>query len=139
MIYWDTSALLKAYNADEAQHARATNVKETRCRHVSSALLRVELLGAVCSRHFGNKSLMKALMREAHEDLKNWTLLAVDPYLEPAGALCERHGLRGTDAIHLASALTLRREVTRKFRFASADRRQLAAAKVERLTVIDLT
>jgi predicted nucleic acid-binding protein len=27
MIYWDTSALLKAYNADEAHHARTERLR----------------------------------------------------------------------------------------------------------------
>jgi predicted nucleic acid-binding protein len=138
VIYWDTSALLKAYAAREAHHARALNLRDSVVRHVSSALLRTELVGAVCSRLFGSRRVMKAMVDEALEDLKDWTLLAVDPHLEPAEALCERHGLRGADAIHLASALTLRREVTRKFRFASADRRQLSAARAEGLRVIDL-
>jgi len=139
MIYWDTSALIKSYNADEIRHSRAENLREAKIRHVSSALLRAELLGVVCSRLFPNKSFMKAMVTEVLEDLEDWTFLAVDPHVETAGALCERYGLRGADAIHLASALTLRRDVSRKFRFASADRKQLDAAGAENLKVIDLS
>lgn len=138
MIYWDTSALLKAYNVDEKLHARAMNLRKARLRHVSSALLRVELLGAICSRLLRNKALMRTMVADALEELKGWTLLGIDPHVEPAGLLCERYGLRGADSLHLASALTFRREVSRKFRFASADQAQLLAAKTEGLKVIDL-
>jgi hypothetical protein len=138
MIYWDTSALLRAYNADEPHHERALNLRASKDRHVASALLKAEFLGTVCSRLFGKRGLMKSVVEEALEELREWSLLAVDPALEGATLLCRRHGLRGADAVHLASALTLRREVTRKFRFASADARQLAAARAEGLKVIDL-
>jgi predicted nucleic acid-binding protein len=139
MIYWDTSALMKVYNAAEDHHARAVNLKAAKVRHLSSIFVELELQGAICSRLFQNKRLMKAVLDKASEDLKDWTFLAVDPHLEPARVLCERHGLRGADALHLASALSLRREMTRKLRFVSADRHQLAAALAERLKVIDLS
>ena len=48
--------------------------------------------------------------------------------------LLESNALRAADAIHVACAMAYRADV-----FASADRRQLAAAKKSRLRVVDLS
>jgi len=55
---------------------------------------------------------------------------------EDAGALVERHVLRGMDAIHLASALDLRRATSEPLGFATFDARLAAAAAREGLTVV---
>ena len=139
MIYWDTSALMKVYSAAEDQHARAVNLKVAKVRHLSSAFVGLELQGAICSRLFQDKRHLTAMLEKASEDMKDWTFLAVDPHLEYAKVFCERYGLRCADALHLASALAVRRDFSPKVRFASADRPQLAAAQAERLKVIDLS
>jgi len=52
-----------------------------------------------------------------------------------SGELAEKHFLRGFDAIHLASALTLQRELGDPVTFSSADGRLTAAASAEGLLV----
>jgi uncharacterized protein len=52
-----------------------------------------------------------------------------------AGNLAETHFLRGLDAIHLASALTLQLELGEDVTFSAADGRLLAAASSEGLLV----
>jgi predicted nucleic acid-binding protein len=52
--------------------------------------------------------------------------------------LIRRHALRGVDAIHLASALSLRESLTETVRFFAADERLLRAAEAERLAPVDV-
>ncbi len=53
-----------------------------------------------------------------------------------ARALLVRHPLRAADAIQLASALLLRRELNEPVTFAAYDDRLKAAARAEGLTVV---
>ena len=50
--------------------------------------------------------------------------------------LLSRHSLRGTDAIHLASALLLQGALKEKVTFACADARLVSAARAEGLDVV---
>jgi len=52
-----------------------------------------------------------------------------------AGELAERHGLRGFDAIHLASALTLKTRLGSMITFSSSDHELEDAARSESLDV----
>jgi len=60
---------------------------------------------------------------------------ATAPLVRFAGDLAEKHVVRGFDAIHLASALTLKRELGEDVTFSSADGRLTAAASAEGLLV----
>ena len=53
-----------------------------------------------------------------------------------AGDLAERHGLRGTDAVHLASALRIARTSEEPTTFATYDGRLSVAARRQRLRLI---
>jgi predicted nucleic acid-binding protein len=53
--------------------------------------------------------------------------------------MVERHALRAGDALHLASAIVLTKELGRRqFRFVTADTEQADAAKAENLKVVAL-
>lgn len=56
--------------------------------------------------------------------------------MSEARALLVRHPLRAGDAIQLASALLLRRELAEPVTFAAYDDRLKAAARAEGLTVV---
>ena len=58
------------------------------------------------------------------------------PVVAAAQALLVRHPLRAGDAIQLASALLLRRELNEEVSFAAYDDRVKAAAKAEALAVV---
>jgi predicted nucleic acid-binding protein len=77
-------------------------------------------------------------MLEDH--LKHFDLIPVDQaQLEVAVRLIRKHRLRSADAIHLAGALVLARELGRgRVRFATADVPQAVAAKAEGLKVVEL-
>jgi predicted nucleic acid-binding protein len=55
---------------------------------------------------------------------------------EAIDRIVQRHPLRGLDAIHLASALHVREESSEQVLFVCGDRRLLAAARAEGLTVV---
>ena len=52
--------------------------------------------------------------------------------------LIQRHPLRGFDAVHLASAVSLRSALGEEITFAAADERLLRAAKEENLSAINV-
>ncbi|WP_309114482.1 type II toxin-antitoxin system VapC family toxin [Saccharothrix sp.] len=118
MIYFDTSALVKLVQT-EAETAALQEWIEARhgVRLTTSTLARVELVRAV--RHEGDPAVRVAtrLLVELHQMPMTMDLL------DAAGALPVP--LRSLDAIHLASALRLRGELSA---FVAYDKRLLAAA-----------
>jgi predicted nucleic acid-binding protein len=58
--------------------------------------------------------------------------------LDLARELIRRHGLRGFDAIHLASALNLKSELEENMTFVAADERLLRTASTERLQILNV-
>jgi uncharacterized protein len=58
--------------------------------------------------------------------------------LSAARSLIQRHGLRGFDGVHLASAVVLRRGLGESVKFVAADGRLLRAAAAERMPVVDI-
>lgn len=61
-----------------------------------------------------------------------------DEILVLARVLIQRHALRGFDAIHLGSALSLRTALGEEITFGAADERLLRAARAERLPVLNV-
>jgi predicted nucleic acid-binding protein len=57
--------------------------------------------------------------------------------LERARDVIKRYPLRGFDAIHLASALTLKSETNQELLFLASDQRLLKAASAEQLSILD--
>jgi hypothetical protein len=52
--------------------------------------------------------------------------------------LIQRHPLRGFDAVHLASAVSLRNALGERITFVAADGRLLRAAQSEKLDVLNI-
>ena len=99
-VYLDSSAFVKLVTSEPESRALRSLLARRRARHISSAILRTEVLRAV--RHGGPDVL--ANTRSA---LKRIDLVAVtDGIFEAAGTL-EPRILRTVDAIHLATALAL--------------------------------
>jgi len=48
-----------------------------------------------------------------------------------AGGLAEKHGLRGVDAIHLSSAITLRQQISAPVVFSCSDQKLQKASELE--------
>jgi len=82
------------------------------------------------------EELEKLQIRFAADWEKIAQIPVVQEVLSPIPELCERHPLRGADAIHLSSALLLFREGL-EVTFACSDRRLLEAAAAEGLLTFD--
>jgi predicted nucleic acid-binding protein len=66
-------------------------------------------------------------------DWKNFLSIQVTrEIVRMAGEMAEKHGLRGFDAIHLASALTLREKLVSPVTFSCYDRRLQNASQREK-------
>lgn len=82
------------------------------------------------------RTILRNIVRDLDRDWGTYNVVEVaEPLVRHAGALAERHALRGYDAVQLAAALTLRR-VSREVEFATFDERLGAAAARERLPAI---
>jgi len=138
MIFWDSSALARAYFESEPGHARAKSLLRSPGRKHGSALLRPETASGVVRRYRHDRTLIEATLDLLVDHLKDFDLVPIDDDLiERAVGLIRKHSLRGADALHLAGALVLARDLGRaRFRFVTADAKQAAAAREEGLKVI---
>lgn len=103
-VYIDSSAFVKTVIAEPESRALLTFLGRQKSARVSSALLLAEAIRT--ARHYGADALANARL-----GLGQVALIAItDAVLESAGGL-EPHILRTLDAIHLATALTLGRDL----------------------------
>lgn len=140
MIFWDTSALLRCYEANEPSHVRAKNLLLREKGHVGSALIRLEAVSGIRRRFARDKGMLSTLVRTVRGHLDHFDLAPLEErVLDKAMAVIERHALRAGDALHLASAILLSKDLGRRqFRFATVDDEQGIAASAEGLKVIQL-
>jgi predicted nucleic acid-binding protein len=140
MIFWDTSALIKAYGSLEKGHARAKNLLLRERGHQGSALLWPEAVSGIVRKLGPDKRGRESLLTLLEEHLRHFCLVPVsEQQIELSARLIRKHGLRAADAIHLAAGMSLARELGRsRIHFATADDEQARAAKAEHLRVIEL-
>ncbi len=82
------------------------------------------------------RTTLRSMVRDLDRDWGAYNVVeVVEPLVRHAGALAERHALRGYDAVQLAAALILRR-ASRDIEFATFDERLAAAAAREGLPVM---
>lgn len=119
MIYLDASALLKLVRAEaETSALRRWLAERDGTPHVSSVLARIEVTRA-------SRRYVEAMLVEAHTLLTSLDLVPLS--LDVVEVACQVGDplLRSLDAIHLASALTIRTELSA---FVAYDHRLYAAA-----------
>lgn len=138
MIYADTSALGRAYFADEEDHRfLRRRLLEGDEQVVTSALTRVEITSAAHrATAAGRISDGGAILRQFDAHCRRGgpiVRLALRPNvtLPRAVSLAAAHALRSMDALHLAVALTdgLRFAGAEELRFVTRDAEQAAAAR----------
>ena len=124
ILYLDTSALVKLYAA-EAQSAEVKRWVIGATYLVSSLIAYTETRAALARKHRMRQMSDEQLNFYRKEFEKDWTgflKVSVDADLVgTAGDIAERFGLKGYDAIHLASADRVYREARSPVRFASFD------------------
>ncbi|MCL5962096.1 MAG: type II toxin-antitoxin system VapC family toxin [Chloroflexi bacterium] len=136
VVYLDTSALIKLF-FDEEGSSQVRRLLISASAAATSAVAYVEARAA-----FARKRRLNLVTDEEYQQIlqsfeREWPgYLSVEvssKLISAAGDLAERHGLRGFDAIHLASALAARAKVESRVVFSCADERLQRSATVERL------
>ena len=135
ILYLDTSGLAKLFIEEEGSD-RVDAMAAEAMDIVTSVIAFPEMLSALGRRHREGSMTSRAFQASLGGFQESWNrltkILAGEKISEDAGALVLRHGLRGTDGIHLASALSIRQaHVAKAVHFLSFDARLNAAAKKE--------
>jgi predicted nucleic acid-binding protein len=124
ILYLDTSSLVKLY-VDEPGTGDVRSSMEEAAIAATSIVAYAEARAAF-ARKFRESSLTSEEYRGIKEALdadwdKYLVLRVTDDLVQEAGMLAEKHALRGFDSIHLACAVTLRRESTSRVKFSCYD------------------
>jgi len=136
ILYLETSDLVKLY-ADEPD----SNMISDRVRAadiVATSILSYAEARAALSRKFREKGIDQReydrVKKELETDWEHYFVLHLtNDLVKAAGDLSEKHALRGFDALHLASAVELKRLTSLPVTFSSSDARLRAAAQNEGL------
>jgi predicted nucleic acid-binding protein len=139
--YLDTSALIKRFVAEKGSPLIQTIV--TRKGPVSTAKIAYAEVYAGLTRKHREGQLSDRLYalscRQFESDWQAYIRIDLrDEILLMARDLIQRHPLKGFDAIHLASALSLKSALGEEMTFAAADERLLRAAEAERLRPLNV-
>jgi predicted nucleic acid-binding protein len=136
--YLDTSSLAKLY-VEEPDSGRIRSLLAASDEVASSLVAYPEMRSALARRRREGHLEEAAYESSLRDFRRDWRTVrrisATEELVEEAGELADRHGLRGMDAIHLASALFLRASLgTKGLVFSTADVRLARAAKAEGMT-----
>jgi len=139
ILFLDTSALVKLYIAEPGSERMHEFV--TRGEPVAVSVLAFAEIHATFRRRKREELLQSAELEELQlvfaDDWEELTQVPVgSAVLKLVPGLCERHPLRGADAVHLASALLLHQEGL-QVTFACSDRHLVGAATAEGLDTFD--
>ena len=136
ILYLDTSSLVKLY-IEETESSHIAEMVYA-CKVAATSLIAYAEARAAYAQRFRENAFGKKeyqlLVSAFEKDWKNYFIMRVQSALvKSAGDLAEKHGLRGFDAIHLSSAVTLKREMKAPVYFSCFDAKLLAAAIAEGL------
>lgn len=139
ILFLDTSALVKLYIAEPGSERMREFV--ARGEPVAVSVLAFAEIHATFRRRKREELLQSAELEELQlgfaDDWEELTQIPVgSAVLKLVPGLCERHPLRGADAVHLASALLLHQEGL-QVTFACSDRHLVGAAAAEGLDTFD--
>ena len=141
MNYLDTSALIKRFVEERGSSLIQTLV--TRNEPVATAKIAyAEVYAGLTRRRWeGDLSSGQYVLacRQFEYDWRAYVQVDLrDEILVLARDLIQRHRLKGFDAIHLASALSLKSALGQDIRFVAADTRLLRSAEAERLQTLNV-
>jgi uncharacterized protein len=136
IVYLDTSSLVKLYVEEEGSSRIVELVGSAAV--VATSLVAYAEARSAFARRFREKAFSRGQYKKIVAGLDgDWErFMAVSLTIElvrTAGSLAEKHALRGFDAIHLASAAVLKKEISGPVLFSCADRRLQRASKSEGL------
>lgn len=136
ICYLDTSALVKLYVFEE--RSREVDEAVGRAETTTSSLIAYpEALSAFSRNFHANVFDRRTYNRIRASFERDWQRIHVIDFTREiahnAGRLIERHGLRGFDAVHLATALRLKSWLSAPVAFLCFDDKLSKAARVEGL------
>jgi len=135
MLYLDTSALVKLYIREPGSREVEALAKENQPWVLTSLVAFAETFSMLLRSLREGRITHPVYRRQKRAFLADWETWHVvglsQPLLAPVERLIERYGLRGFDAIHLCTALSIGRP-----EFACFDERLRAAAGAEGLPVV---
>ena len=136
ILYLDTSALVKLYVEEPLSQELTAAVAEAEA--VATSLLAYAESRAAFARARREARLSAQIYRRIVEAfVEDWpryiSVEVTDRLVKNAGDLAAHRALRGYDALHLASALSLCQQVTVSVTFLAFDRELTLAAKREAL------
>ncbi len=141
MNYLDTSALIKRFVAEQG----SLLVRRLVIREGPSATAKIayaEAYSGLTRKHREGHLSTGQYARACQQFENEWQAYVrvdlQDEILRLARDLIRRHPLRGFDAIHLASALSLKKALGEEITFAAADERLLRAAGAEHLHALNV-
>jgi predicted nucleic acid-binding protein len=137
VLYLDTSSLVKLYVEEQDSSKVEEWVKSSRV--TATSLIAYAEARAAFARRFREKAFSSReygrLISFFNEDWDNYLIVRVTKELvRLAGDSTEKHALRGFDAIHLSSAVTLLRELSAPIVFSTSDKKLQKASQLEGLT-----
>jgi predicted nucleic acid-binding protein len=136
ILYLDTSSLVKLYVKEDGSDEVKALLSAARVVATSQAAY-AEACAAFAKKHRQGDFTDEQYHTVITNLQQHWdAYFALDvswPISKLAGALAERHSIRGFDAIHLASALTLKTRLGSKITFSSSDHKLEDAARAESL------
>ena len=141
MIYLDTSALIKRFVNEKGSPLVQSLVQQP--EGVATAKIAYAEIFAGLARKLREGYLSKPLhalaCRQFERDWQSYLRVELqDDILFLARDLIQRHPLRGFDAVHLASALSLKNALGEEVTFAAADGRLLRAAGAEQIEALNV-
>ena len=135
MIYFDSSALVKRY-IEEKGSDKVNSLLAGGSTAAVSRLAYPEILAAITRRHKAKEIEAGAFERMRKAFKTDWTnLIVVEFHREVFKFIDEviaKHALKGSDTIHLASALWLKKTTKAEVVFVASDRELVKAAKAEK-------
>lgn len=138
MLYVDTSALVKLYVEEPLSQELSYAVDEAEAV-ATSLLAYTEAIAAFARARREVRLSPQEYRRVVDAFEEDWsryiTVEVTDRLVKTAGHLAASRTLRGYDALHLASALTLRERVPSSMMFVAFDRALSVAAKRESLRI----
>ncbi len=138
IVYLDTSSLVKLYIEETGSAAVRRRVKEAQVV-ATSRVAYVEARAAFARKareDSVSSEVYAQIVADFESDWESYFIIEVsERVVRLAGSLAERHALRGFDALHLASALSLRRKTKLPVVFSCFDTVLQQAAEAEGLTM----
>jgi uncharacterized protein len=142
VIYLDTSALIKRF-VNEKGSAVVQSIVLRRGPVATAKLPMLKSFAGLTRR------LREGSVSRSDYNLSCRQLNAIDPHISESTSrinsilllacdLIQRQPLRGFDAVHLASAVSLKSALGKEIIFAAADERLLRAAQAEELEVVNV-